>query len=418
VNLHHTRFLIALALVLSLGGALASCEESSSSIGLQYYSDTVAYKTDTVGALSPVLTWTPTSQPKIVAGSRTFNLTWASPLMLVGRSKQGTEDVESWGVLRFLGVGSDTLSKTTAVRLLLHTIQFKYGLDSANSNVDFQIYAQRGGGTITDSSTSINTTELTTTPVASFTGSLIDSTGTLVSIPLDSAEIPKLIATSYAFVIEPGPTMNHARGFATSDATSALVPLIEYTVQTDTGIAKITRPASLDMHVVKDASQLTAGEFELRGSLGTRMHLDLDMRRIQDSLGLTRFSTVNSAVLELHADLANTRISNIQLDTAGPTIVRLTGTTDSATAYYGAMTHDPARPDVYTITFGNLLELWLRDPSSYHGIDLRAGWNNRLFISTLAGVEDNTLNRWSFYGPNATDPAKRPRVFISHSTLK
>jgi hypothetical protein len=98
--------------------------------------------------------------------------------------------------------------------------------------------------------------------------------------------------------------------------------------------------------------------------------------------------------------------------------VRLTGSADSSSAIYGLMTREGAQGDVFSITFGNLVELWLRDSSSNHGLELRSGWINRLFITSNAGVEDNTLNRWSFYGTDATDPTKRPRLFISHSTLK
>jgi hypothetical protein len=246
----------------------------------------------------------------------------------------------------------------------------------------------------------------------------VDSTGVLIAIPIAESELPKLSATSFAFVIEPGASMNHVRGFATIEGT-ANPPQIEYTVQTDTGVMTVTRTATLDMHVVRDQSQTPAGEFELRGSVGTRERLDFSLAKLRDSLGLTQFTAINSAVIQLHADLANTRRSNLSFDTSGPTVVRLTGDGDSATAWYGLMTSSASEPDLYTITFGNLLELWLHDSSTYHGIELRAGWTNRTFgAGAAAGVEDNTLNRWTFYGMDAVDPTKRPRIFISHSTLK
>lgn len=419
MNLQHRRSSLSIAvLLLGLVALVSSCQENASSIGIDYYKDTVSYRTDTLTAPSSIFSFSTANVSAITAGGRRFNLNWAAPLMFVGRARQGTEDIEAWGVLRFRTVGADTLAKTTAVRLLLRTVAFKYGPDSAGAGVDFQVFAQEGGGTITDSSTAINTSELTTTAIGSFSGTLTDSSGTLVAIPIDAAEIPKLGATSFAFVIEPGTSMNHVRAFATSDGSAATVPLIEYTIQTDTGLARITRGATLDMHVVRDQSQPIPGEFEIRGARAERVRLDINFKALADSLQLSRFSTVNSARIELHADLANCRQSNLAFDTTGPTVVRLTGSADSTTAIYGVMTRDAVQKDLFTITFGNLIELWLRDSSSNHGLEIRSGWINRLFITSNVGVEDNTLNRWSFYGTDAIDPTKRPRIFVSHSTLK
>jgi hypothetical protein len=212
--------------------------------------------------------------------------------------------------------------------------------------------------------------------------------------------------------------MNHVRGFSSSEDATGTGPQIEYTMKTDTGNVVFTRTPVLDMHVVRDNSTTPAGEIELRGSIGKRAAVSIDLRHIADSLGLTQFSTINRAVIELHVDAANSRRSSLTVDTNGPSLVRITGVGDTARSFYGVMSRDPLQTDVYRITCGNLIELWLRDSTSFQGLEIWSWSNNRYFAVGYGLVDDNTLNRWCFYGTDAADPTKRPRLYVSHSTLK
>jgi hypothetical protein len=68
------------------------------------------------------------------------------------------------------------------------------------------------------------------------------------------------------------------------------------------------------------------------------------------------------------------------------------------------------------------VEQWLRTPAQNLGFELRSGFvtHNYGLPATFEniGAEDNTLNRWTFYGPDCADTSKRPYFILSYSRLK
>src|SRR5438552_14454214 len=74
--------------------ALASCEDKISTLGTPYYGDTVQFRTITRSD-SGFLTFTHVSDTFVTVSGQTKNLTIASPILLVGRVKEGTENMES-----------------------------------------------------------------------------------------------------------------------------------------------------------------------------------------------------------------------------------------------------------------------------------------------------------------------------------
>ena len=410
------RYAVVILLLLILVD-LTGCQDKISSIGSAYFPDTVQFQTS-VRNDTGFMRHTTVSQPVVVAGGRTFNLTWASPLIAIGRVADAQEQLESWGLLRFSSITPDTLGHTIGLRLLLRGIPFKYG-DTTNSHIDFQVYYENKGSLskITDSTTLLSKSDLSANAVGTFVGDFLDSTDNLLAIPLDSSIIPQLSATSIAFVVTPGPTMVNVRGFGTSDnADLTSFPELEYTVKYGDSTTIIYRTPVLDFHLVHDGSTTPPHEFTLRGSLGVRDSIYLNLNRPADTAQLTQFSTINNAVLILHLDLNNSRRSNLTADTAGPDIVQLTNLGDS-TVFWGNGYHDAADPSLYRFQVRSLIEDWLRNPTQNLGFELRAGYSGRTFITTSVAVEDNTLNRWTFYGPDYPDPTKRPQLILSYSKL-
>ncbi|HWF44486.1 MAG TPA: hypothetical protein VG537_07585 [Candidatus Kapabacteria bacterium] len=415
--------------------ALIGCKDQVSSIGSAYFPDTVQFQTS-VRTDTGFMHFHPVSQPVVTASGQVFNITEASPLMMVGASNDAHEQLESWGLFRFSPISNDpanadTLNHVVGVRLLLKDIPYKYGTDTTNNHIDFQVFFENKGtnSKISDSTTQLSKSDLSAMPVGSFVGDFIDSTDKVLAIPLDSATIiPQLSATSLAFVIAPGPTMTNVRGFGTSEygvTDVNAVPLIEYTLRYgDTTLITYRSPV-LDLHVVKDASVIPAHEFTLRGGLGLRDSIYFNLLRTGDSALLDQFSTINNAELVLHADLNYTRHSNISTDTLGPDIVQITnvltaGTSVDSTVFWGNGSFNPTDMTV-RFQLRGLFEYWLRNqsPTQNFGMELRSGYSGRTFTAgtgTIA-VEDNTLNRWTFYGQDYPDSTKRPQLILSYSKL-
>jgi len=162
-------------------------------------------------------------------------------------------------------------------------------------------------------------------------------------------------------------------------------------------------------------------EFTLRGGTGAREHITFNLMRPGDTAKLTQFTTVNNADLILFEDQANSRQSDLTIDTAGPAIVQITGVGDTATSLVGFGWRDTVNGNVRVhFQIRGLIENWLRSPVNNFGLDLRSGYVTRLIPGpggVNIGVEDNTLNRWTFYGPNYPDATKHPQLILTYSNL-
>ncbi|MDP4242080.1 MAG: hypothetical protein Q8921_05005 [Bacteroidota bacterium] len=412
---------LRLFVLLCLALVVSSCEEKVSTLGAPYYRDTVQFNR-TIRTDTGFMTMRPVSVPRIVLGGNTYSITLFSPLLIVGKVTQG-ENIESWGVLQFPTLPDTTIAKVVGIRLLLKDQTYKYGDTTTSPNrLDLQVYEYSPlAGAYLDSLTSLSKSALVSTPLGSFQGDFADVNDSVLAFSIDTSIVKKdLRSASLAFVVAPGATMTTARGFGSMESgdTNAR-PQIEYSIKVDTGILVTRLTALKDLHIAMDQSDPTpAGEFMLRGSTGWRVFDTLSLTRPGDTAQLTAFSTINSAELILSLDPARSRRSTLSFDTAGPAIVQLLGTNDTGAALFASGYHDASDPNIYHFQIRTLVEYWLRNPTKNFGFELRAGYNTRTFVAGDAfGVEDNTINRWTFYGQDATDPTKRPKFILSYSKL-
>jgi len=387
--------------------ALASCEDKISSLGAPYYADTIQFRTVTRSD-STFFTMRHVQDTFVSANGVTKNLTSASPIMFVGRVNSGTENVESWGLLKFPLLADTLRPKVVGMRMILKDDVFKYG--DPTTKVDFKVY-EEGGGKVSDSLRSLSLADLSANPIGAFTGDLADTVHSTLDIPLDTSLISQLGASSLAFVVTPGATMTNVRGFGTSDHSDVNSrPQLEFTIRVspDSTTTVVLNPTT-DLSLVKDASTTPAGAFTVRGSAGTREFVKFNLAT--DSAGLNRFVTVNSAQYVLHLDPANTRLGT---DSIQLVIVHITPTDDTLEAIGVRDTKDP---NTIRFEMRNIIEYFVRNPEVNYGFEIRAGFFYRTFAGKYIPVEDNTLNRWTIYGLDYSDPALRPQFILSYSKL-
>ncbi len=426
---HHALLKYAF-LLLAAGLALAGCQDKISTLGAQYYSDTISTETS-IRNDPGFIQFADTLRPFVAANGVDYGLNDSTTLMIIGKVNNpyppsNTENLESWGFLAFPPL--DSVNNITGVRLILKDHLYKYGdsTSATSSMVDLSVYAVYNA--VFDAMDSFPTANPPNggVLVGSIDTLFPDSTDRELAITLNqnsNAVIPLLTESFNAFVIIPKPTMTNARGFGTihsySDASS--IPQMIYYLKN--GNSVVATP-TLDFHIVHDMSITPTNEFTLRGSMGKRERITLNLTRPTDTAQLNGFTTINNATLVLHIDPNNSSHSNIQGDTAGPDVVLL-GTVDSADHYESNGYLDPTDPTNTTYRFQvrTLIEQWLRNPSQNLGFELRSGFDDHSFGALESiGVEDNTLNRWTFYGPNYgmshSDSTKRPYFILSYSKLK
>ena len=407
-------FFLAAGLVLA--GVLAGCQDRISALGAPFYTDTVGIRT-VVRNDAGFMQFADTIHPLVNVNGVDVALTDSTTLMLIGQVNIGNENLSSWGVIQFPPLSPDTQAMVTGIRLLLKDFAYKYG-DTASSFVSFRVWTTHN--TVFDSTTSLSMSDLSPMPVNSTDTIFGDTTDHTLPLPLDTTAVKPLLTESLnAFVITPGPNMTNVRAFGTlhnyfNDANS--IPELQLILNNgDT----IYRYPTLDFHLVKDNSITPAGEFTLRASTGRRERINLNLTRPTDTVHLDPFTTINNATLVLHLDPTNTRLASLVGDTVGPNIVML-GLLDSADHPEGNGLLDLSDPTHTTYRFQvrALVENWLRNPSQNLGFELRSEFAYRTIGGELIGVEDNTLNRWTFYGPNCSDSSKRPYFILSYSKLR
>jgi hypothetical protein len=407
--------------------ALSGCVDKISNLGAPYYSDTIATQTS-IRNDAAFIQFADTLRPFVTANQINYALTDSTTLMIIGKVQNpygGTDNFESWGLLQFPPLSPDSLSMITGIRLILKDGNMSYGdtTSGLKSQVSFLVYSLYSSFDY-DSVTTLPWSAISSTvPIGSIDTSFPDSTDRALEIPISSSAIPNLTSPFINYVIAPMQKMTNARGFGTihsyGDVNS--VPQIEYYLNNGDSVF---RAPSVDLFYVHEMSTPPAGEFTLRGGSGKREHITLNLANPKDTTDaqLNAFTMINNATLVLHLDPANSSHSNIQGDTIGPDIV-LVGSVDSANHYDGNGTIDSVSPTNITYRFQTrgMVQEWLRDSVPNLGFELRSGYSSRSFDAPAPetiGVEDNTVNRWTFYGPNCADVTKRPYFILSYSKLK
>ena len=396
--------------------SVAGCKDNISTLGAQYYTDTVGIHTS-VRNDTGFFHFTDTVHPAVTFNGVTVALTDSTPAMIIGRVALGNDALESWGLIQFPSLTDSVAKMVSGIQLILKNEKFEYG-DTTNTNVSFRVWTTYK--TVADSTTQISQSDLSAAAVGSIDTVFPNDSDNALPIALDTSAVKPVLTESFnAFVITPGTTMTNARRFGTIHnwVDSNSIPKLELIL--NNGDTILEEP-TLDFHLVHDMSITPPGEFSIRGSTGQREHITFNLMRPSDSAHLDQFTSVNDALLVLHVDPANSRRSNIPADTFPPFAIKV-GTTDATDSVYAIGTKDPHDSTIYNFQIRGLVEQWLRYPSQNLGLELRVDFAQRNFgpsaSSQLIGVEDNTINRWTFYGPNYSDTTKRPSLILSYSKL-
>jgi hypothetical protein len=422
-------------LIFALGFVLAGCVDRISTLGAQYYNDTVSTSTSIRNDTS-FMKFTDTVRPFVTTSPDGINsqngidyaLADSTTLMIIGKVNNpypgDNDNMESWALLQFPPLPQDTVSQITNARILLRDQNFKYG-DSTSSNssmVHYTVY--QCYHVVTDSTYSIAMNQLDQPSVGSIDSLFLDTDDWGLPIPLNQAVFQELTGSTLGFVIVPSTpagSMTNCRGFGTihSYGDPNSVPQLQFVMN---GTDTIYHAATVDFHIVHDLNMPPPGEFTLRGGAGERERINLNLTRPTDTAHLNAFTTINNAMLVLHIDPANSSHSNVSSDTLGPDIVQL-GSVDSADHFVGNGYRDPSdtTDGLYFFQVRGIVQNWLADSALNYGFELRSGYSSRSFYGPdpeTIGVEDNTVNRWTFYGSGYSDPTKRPYLILSYSKLK
>ena len=420
-------------LLLTLGLTLAGCVDRISTLGAQYYPDTIGTSTS-IRSDSGFIKFADTVRPFVTTspdgintiGGIDYALNDSTTLMMIGKVQgpYGSGDnMEAWGLLQFPPTTQDTVNMITGVRLILKDGNSSYGdtTSSQGSMVHFLVY---GLYSQVDFDTVSTLAAITPPIIGQIDTSFPDSTDRALGILLNQSFLKANLTSSFFnFVVVPNSNMTNVRGFGTihsyGDVNS--IPQLEYYLSNGDSVF---REPIVDLYYVHEMSpSLKAqGEFSLRGGAGERERINLNLTRPTDTAHLDAFTTINNAVLVLHLDPLNSSHSNVEGDTIGPDIVQL-GLVDSNGHYDGNGSIDSTSPTNITYRFQvrGLVQNWLSDSATNLGFELRSGYSGRSFDTPdpeLIGVEDNTVNRWTFYGPNCSDLTKRPYFILSYSKLK
>jgi hypothetical protein len=420
---------------LTLGFVLAGCMDRISTLGGQYYNDTISTATSIrndpgfiqfFDTLRPFVTTSPDGINSI--NGIDYALTDSTTLMIIGKvvsdaNTDKNENLESWGLLRFPQLIQDSANMVVGVRLILKDENFSYG-DVTSSQVSFNVY-DFDNLTDYDSSSAFPTIPFNASLAGTIDTLFTDSTDRALEIALyqDPSLRSNLTEIGLTYLITPMQKMINARGFGTihSYGDPNSVPQIEYYLNTPNGLDSVYDAPVFDLFFVHDMSITPPNEFTLRGGTGQRVRINLHLNRPTDTAQLNAFSTINNGMLVLHIDTANSAHSDLGSDTMGPDIVQL-GAVDSGGHYDGNGYPDPTDTldGIYRFQVRGLVQNWLSDSAMNYGFELRSGYSSRSFYAPdpeTIGVEDNTLNRWTFYGPNAPDSLK-PYFILTYSKLK
>ncbi len=436
-NLLKFTFLI-LTIGLALGVALTGCVDRISTLGAQYYSDTIGTVTS-VRSDPGFIQFYDTVRPFVTTSPDGINslngidyaLTDSTTLMMIGRVNTpyvGSGDMmEAWALLQFPSISQDTVNMITGVKLLLKDGNCSYGdtVTSLGTTVSFNVFGFYSGNQDYDTVSTLPWSTISASvPLGSIDTIFPDSTDRILSILLPPSTWKENLSAAYFnFVVAPmegSHAMTNVRGFGTmhSYGDESSVPQLEYYLSD--GDSVFATPL-IDLFYVHELSAPLTNEFTLRGGSGQRERINLNLTRPTDTAHLNAFTTINNATLVLHIDKANSSHSNVESDTIGPDIVQL-GAVDSGGHFDGNGYLDLTDPkyDTWRFQVRGLVQNWLSDTATNFGFELRSGYSSRSFYEPAPysiGVEDYTVNRWTFYGPGAAD-SLRPYFILSYSKLK
>lgn len=406
-------------LTLALAPGLFSCENKESLLGAPYFQDTIGFKTITTQDTS-IIHHSAATRSIVFAAGKTALLNSLAGDLFVGNVEDPAsgEHLRVLSVLKFtplLDVPIDSLAQAVSATLTLHAIPYLYG-DESNTNVDLLFYTRANGSSSDSSAPTLN--DLSATPIASYNAPLSKDSAGIITVTLDSAQLHKF---NSEIVIVGGPTLRNVRAFESAQSpTTANVPVLSYNLNINNAIVTVNRNPVLDFHYVYDSSTINPGEFSLRGSLAQRERFMIDQQSLSKVDTISPFSTINSALLVLRVDPTKTRHSASVNDTLGPVVVQLANSAGSDDSSYliSQGVRDPKDPTLYQFQIRKLVETWLRHPELNHGFELRTGYATAYFESVAVGVEDYTINRWTFYGNDAANPADRPKIILTYSVLR
>ena len=408
--------LVAIASIVLLGSLTSSCEEKITDIGTGFLRDTLFTGTQTFDS-----NFTSSSRVKrsVSIGGAQFNLNYASPYLFFGSSAD--ESIEAWPVLKIPFV-HDSLGTIKKVDLVL-SMPFRSVYGNATEKIEFSVYLETRKF-ITEGTSTLTLADLDPQPVATFTGSVTSDSTTKLILTLDSARlIPLLHTTTLAIVIVPGAGMTNVRAFSSNENGILLdKPRLELTLTKsgqDTSYLRTEYP-TYDFHVISDKSTDQPGQFSIRGGYARRERMTFNIKEIRTRLSLDPYSTINSALLQLH--LASSKLSTVPIDTAAPVLVEITTplTEDSLEFLAVRGVKDPSSSDIYSFQFREFIEQAIRNNQDSLVLELRTGFALpvRVISGEGIGLEDYHLNRWTFYNRSATDPLKRPKLAITYSYLR
>lgn len=401
-------------LILLPAFALLSCEDELSSLGNEHFPDpatVVSQAFDLGGADTALATFRSYSNALLELSTSNYNSNYSATTLFVGRT--ATADPEVWSVLRFPVLSADTLSRVTSVRLVLSVVPFVYG--ASDTKASFDVYIE-GGSKVTQATTSLTRADLSGTAFASFDATLPDSALHSVVLELDSSIRSQLGAVSLAFVVVPRATMTNVRAFGSSESVDKRFhPRLEYSYRQDTAIKTTSVTPSMDYSIVS-RPQVTS-DLVVSGGINQRTRIRFALEKLT-SLHQNPFATINDATLTLRLDPSRSSLLNTR-DTLAPAIVLLESAreTDTIGNLLTWGERDKSDPTLYRFQVREMLEHWLRNPTQNFGFELRAGSVMRSFGTQRASTEDYSLNRRVFFGPTGADPAQRPHLHITYSTL-
>ncbi|ROL58365.1 hypothetical protein D9V84_01125 [Bacteroidetes/Chlorobi group bacterium Naka2016] len=306
-----------------------------------------------------------------------------------------------------------TEDRIDSVRLVLPFQNYVFG-DSLNSILSFKVFLinQYWTNQVTWDSVFDNWTPkplINPTPIGSFSGkvNLNDSIAELSislqkSFILDWLKKNKDSIPIWGILIAPDQSCNviHriSAQFVTEEKVSHPKIVVHYKYLDSTDRVWYIHSA-IDASVVDVPKVDTLNFLTIQSGFSYRVAIEFDLSKIP------KFSAIHYAQLEMFIDPENTIYGNSGLDTI------FTG------GYFGTNPLDSVpmisflgRREGTKVTFYKVsspLELWLKENGKGEIVLYSYYWN-----------ESRTLNRISFYGLNATDPRKRPRLKIIYSSRK
>jgi hypothetical protein len=242
----------------------------------------------------------------------------------------------------------------------------------------------------------------------SYSGSVAADTQ-YITIDLDTAMVREWLRPSapaqYGLMLVPTAASTVLRGFHVFDFDSVrfLPNLLVVTRGVQGGVLDTGRFAGGIDTFVGSAEAPPAGSATLllQSGVGFRSTLFFDVGFIP------RGSTVVQADLALVRDPAQTLLTTPTRDTLISAHVRLSASDSSTFEVVSA----PGRPST---TFPGTFALDLR-----HAVQSWAiGPNNGLLLRAASGSEFNTMDRFAFFGPGATNPAQRPLLRIFYTVRR